>query len=140
MLKILWKRGEIAPEEQFSSLIHNILLPDVTVDFYVKANFSFSLRDKRLFEIIEGEITMSTVCQYKNQHFEQKPTIYNVDSALLWAPRRTITWGCQNQVRFAIKIEITSGIGPRNIGKTNLNFQAQIQVDPYSTFFVRKMI
>ena len=55
MLKILWQRGEIAPEEQF------LLLPTVfcylLLDFYGKTRIRFSLRDKRLFEIIEVEIT-----------------------------------------------------------------------------------
>ena len=55
MLKLLWKRGENAPEEQF------LLLPTtfcyLMLDFYVKTRKRFSLRDKRLFEIIEVEIT-----------------------------------------------------------------------------------
>ena len=52
---MLWKRGEIAPEEQF------LLLPTIfcyrMVDLYVRARIRFTLRDKRLFEIIEVEIT-----------------------------------------------------------------------------------
>ena len=55
MLKILWKRGKIAPEEQFlplSSIFYYLML-----DFYVKTGIRFSLRDKRLFEITEVEIT-----------------------------------------------------------------------------------
>ena len=44
--------GEIAP---VSPLIHSILLP--MLDFYVKTGIRFSLRDKRLFEITEVEIT-----------------------------------------------------------------------------------
>ena len=55
MLKILWKRGEIAPEEQF------LLLPTIfcylMLDFYVKTGIRFSLRDKRLFEITKVMIT-----------------------------------------------------------------------------------
>ena len=55
MLKILWKREEIAPGEQF------LLLPTIfrylMLDFYVKTRIRFSLRDKRLFEITEVEIT-----------------------------------------------------------------------------------
>ena len=55
MLKILWKRVEIAHEEQF------LLLPTIfcylMLDFYVKTRFRFSLRDKRIFEITEVEIT-----------------------------------------------------------------------------------
>ena len=55
MLKILWEMGEIAPEEQFlplSTIFYNLML-----DFYVKTGIRFSLRDKRLFEITEVEIT-----------------------------------------------------------------------------------
>ena len=54
MLKILWKRGKIAPEEQFlplSTIFYYLML-----DFYVKTGIRFSLRDKRLFEITEVEI------------------------------------------------------------------------------------
>ena len=55
MLKILWKMGEIAPEEQFlplSTIFYYLML-----DFYVKTGIRFSLRDKRIFEITEVEIT-----------------------------------------------------------------------------------
>ena len=52
ILKILWKKGEIAP---FSPLFHNILLS--IVRFYLSAGTRFSLRDKRLFEVSEVEIT-----------------------------------------------------------------------------------
>ena len=55
MLKRLWKMGEIAPEEQFlplSTIFYYLML-----DFYVKTGIRFSLRDKRLFEITEVEIT-----------------------------------------------------------------------------------
>ena len=55
MLKILLKMGEIAPEEQFhplSTIFHYLML-----NFYVKTGIRFSLRDKRLFEITEVEIT-----------------------------------------------------------------------------------
>ena len=55
MLKILWKMGEIAPEEQFfplSTIFYYLML-----DFYVETGIRFSLRDKRLFEITEVEIT-----------------------------------------------------------------------------------
>ena len=55
MLKILWKRGKIAPEEQFlplSTIFYYLML-----DFYVKTGIRFSLRYKRLFEITEVEIT-----------------------------------------------------------------------------------
>ena len=55
MLKILWKRGEIAPEEQF--LLLSTIFCYLMLDFYVKTGIKLSLRDKRLFEITEVEIT-----------------------------------------------------------------------------------
>ena len=54
MLKILWKRGEIAPEEQFFLL--STIFCCLMLDIYVKTGIGFSLRDKRLFEITEVEI------------------------------------------------------------------------------------
>ena len=53
-VEILWKRGEIAPEEQF--LLLSTIVCYLMLDFYVKTRISFSLRDKRLFEITEVEI------------------------------------------------------------------------------------
>ena len=55
MLKILWKREEIAPEEQF--LLLSTIFCYLMLDFSVKTRIRFSLRDKRLFEITEVEIT-----------------------------------------------------------------------------------
>ena len=55
MLKILWKRGEIAPQEQFLLLF--TIISYLILDFYVNTRIGFSLRDKRLFEITEVEIT-----------------------------------------------------------------------------------
>ena len=55
MLKILCKRGEIAPEEQF--LLLSTIFCYLMLDLYVIREFRFSLRDKRLFEITEVEIT-----------------------------------------------------------------------------------
>ena len=55
MLQILWKRGEIAPEEQF--LFLSTIFCYLMLDFYVKTGIRFSLRDKRLFEITKIEIT-----------------------------------------------------------------------------------
>ena len=55
MLKILWNRGEIAPEEQF--LLLSTVFCYLILDLYVKTRIRFSLRDKRLFEITEVEIT-----------------------------------------------------------------------------------
>ena len=47
--------GEIAPEEQFLPL--STIFCYLILDFYVKTGIRFSLRDKRLFEITEVEIT-----------------------------------------------------------------------------------
>ena len=55
MLKILWKKGEIAPVDQF--LLLCTIFSYLTLDFYVKTRIEFSLRDKRLFEITEVEIS-----------------------------------------------------------------------------------
>ena len=66
MLKILWKRGKIAPEEQFlplSTIFYYLML-----DFYVKTGIRFSVRDKRLFEITEVEITRVD-CIYKKSFY-----------------------------------------------------------------------
>ena len=54
MLKILWKRGEIAHEEQFLLLSTTVCY--LMLDFYVKTRIRFSLGDKQLFEITEVEI------------------------------------------------------------------------------------
>ena len=56
MLKILWKKGEIAPEEERFPLLSTIFCY-LMLDFYVKTRIRFSLRDKRLFEITEVEKT-----------------------------------------------------------------------------------
>ena len=55
MLKILWKRREIAPLEQL--LLLSTIFSYLMLDFYVKTRIKFSLRDKRLFKITEVEIT-----------------------------------------------------------------------------------
>ena len=55
MLKILRKRGKIATEEQFLPLF--TIFYYLMLDCYVKTGIRFSLRDKRLFEITEAEIT-----------------------------------------------------------------------------------
>ena len=55
ILKILWKRGEIAPKEQF--LLFSTIFYCLLVDLCVKTGTRFSFRDKRLFEISEFEIT-----------------------------------------------------------------------------------
>ena len=53
MLKILRKGGEIAPDFLLLFTIFCYLI----LDLYVKRGIRFSLRDKRLFEITEVEIT-----------------------------------------------------------------------------------
>ena len=65
MLKILWKRGKIAPEEQF--LLLSAIFCYLVLDFYVKTRIRFSLRDKRLFEITEVELTRVDWYIYKKQ-------------------------------------------------------------------------
>ena len=52
---MLWKRGEIAPKEQF--LLFSTIFCNLILDFCVKTRTRFSLRDKQLFEITEVEIT-----------------------------------------------------------------------------------
>ena len=54
-VEILWKRGEIVPEEQF--LLLSTIFCYLMLDFYVKTRISFSLRDKQLFEITKVEMT-----------------------------------------------------------------------------------
>ena len=61
MLKMLWKMGEMAPEEQFLPL--STIFYYLKLDFYVKTGIRFSLRDKRLFEMTEVEI-MRVDCTY----------------------------------------------------------------------------
>ena len=66
MLKILWKRGEIAPEEQF--LLLSTIFCYLRLYLYVKTRVRFSLRDKRLFEITEVEITkVDCICYLKKE-------------------------------------------------------------------------
>ena len=55
ILKILWTRGDIAPQEQF--LLFSTIFCNLILDFCVKTRTRFSLQDKRLFKIIEVEIT-----------------------------------------------------------------------------------
>ena len=69
MLKMLWKRGEIAPEKQFLPL--STIFCYLMLDFYVKTRIGFSLRDKRLFKIIEVETT-SVDCNLKTLHQSYK--------------------------------------------------------------------
>ena len=66
------KRGDTAPEEQF--LLLSIIFCYLMLDLYVRKGIRFSLRDKRLFEITEVEITRvdciavnETILSYKQQ-------------------------------------------------------------------------
>ena len=81
MLKILWKRGKIAPQEQFlplSTIFYYLML-----DFYVKTGIRFSLRDKRLFEITEVEITRVD-CISKVYMSRSHNVIFLVEKALIF--------------------------------------------------------
>ena len=63
-MKILLKRGEIAPGEQF--LLFSTIFCCLLVDLCVKTGIRFSLRDKRLFEISEFEITrVDCICFFQ---------------------------------------------------------------------------
>ena len=55
MLKVLWKRGEIAPQEQF--LLFSTIFCYLLLDLHVKTGTRFSLLDKRSFKVSEVEIT-----------------------------------------------------------------------------------
>ena len=80
MLKILWERGEIAPEEQFLLLYTRFCY--LMLDFYVKTRIRCSLRDKRLFEITKVEITRVDCISYFYFHFNSfylKPYPYLFD-------------------------------------------------------------
>ena len=55
ILKILWKRGEIAPQEQF--LLFSTIFCYLYLDCHIKTRTRISLRDKWYFEISEVEIT-----------------------------------------------------------------------------------
>ena len=62
------KGGNIAPEEQFFRL--STIFCYLVLDFYVKIRIRFSLRDKRLFEIIKIEITkVDCILKYFMQIF-----------------------------------------------------------------------
>ena len=75
MLKILWKRGEIAPEEQFPLL--STIFCYLKLDFYVETRIRFSLRGKPLFEITEVEITrVDCISVYSTQNDLIKVSIF----------------------------------------------------------------
>ena len=65
---------EIAPEEQFlplSTIFYYLIL-----DFYVKTGIRLSLRDKRLFDITEVEITRVNCIYTKMKSYQG--TIYSL--------------------------------------------------------------
>ena len=66
MLKVLLKRGEIAPEEQF--LLLSTMFCYLMLDICVKTRIRFFLRDKRLFEITEVEITRVDCKLFKDNY------------------------------------------------------------------------
>ena len=64
ILKILWKRDETAPEEQF--FLFSTIFCYLLLDFHVKTGTRFSLRDKQLFEVSEVEIMrVDCICSPK---------------------------------------------------------------------------
>ena len=79
MLKILWKKGEIAPEEQF--LLLSTIFCYLMLDFYVKTRIRFSLRDKRLFEITKVEITKVDCISLISHVFSQLSVSPNQNSS-----------------------------------------------------------
>ena len=88
MLKILWKRGKIAPEEQFlplSTIFYYLML-----DFYVKTGIRFSVRDKRLFEITEVEITRVD-CIYVLGVFTEKSCSKPLERNVVYIPITTLS-------------------------------------------------
>ena len=94
MLKILLKRRKIAHQEQF--VLFSAIFSYLMLDFYVKTMIRFSLRDKRLFEITEVEITKIDYmfilpCQmvYGNTHLK----INDVKNLLTWwSLKNLLTW------------------------------------------------
>ena len=67
--EIMWKRGEIAPEERF--LLFSTIFCYLYLDFYVKTGTRISLRYKRLFEISDVEITRVD-CIYNNRLWSEE--------------------------------------------------------------------
>ena len=66
-MKILYKRGEIAPKEQ--CLLFSIIFCCLLIDICVKTGTKFSLRDKRLLEVSEVEITRVDCMLNQNKSF-----------------------------------------------------------------------
>ena len=87
ILKILWKRGEIVPQEQFH--LFSIIFCNLSLDFCVKTRTRFSLRDKRLFEIIEVEITRVDCILVEVTELSSKSTSHVTAYFVLQSGQRT---------------------------------------------------
>ena len=76
--------GEIAPEEQFHPL--STIFYYLMLNFYVKTGIRFSLRDKRLFEITEVEITRVDCILYVRSASCIRVSVFNTVCAysLIW--------------------------------------------------------
>ena len=75
-LKILWKRGEIAPKEQF--LLFSTVFCYYFLELHVKSGTRISLRDKWLFEISEVETTrVDCICK---------------DNFCIWTSSKALNW------------------------------------------------
>ena len=84
------KRGEIAPQEQFllfSTIFYNLIL-----DFCVITRTRFFLRDKRLFEITEVEITRVDCILNRKKWLAHKDLAYNATTFHIW-----FQYCCSNQ-------------------------------------------
>ena len=82
MLKILWKRGEIALEEQF--LLSSTIFCYLILDFDDKTRIRFSLRDKRIVKITEVEITrVDCSCYIKEYNFDSFPIFIRISNSVI---------------------------------------------------------
>ena len=70
MLTILWKGGEIALQEQF--LLLSTIFSYLMLDFYGKRRIRFSLRERRLFEITEVEITRVDCIKFDRNYMQKE--------------------------------------------------------------------
>ena len=87
MLKILWKRREIAPEEQF--LLLSTIFCYMMLDFCLKTRIRFSLRDMRVFEITEVEIRRVDCIYFHSMISKTTGTSQNTKTHL-YLPKGTI--------------------------------------------------
>ena len=87
-----WKREAISP------LFHNILLP--VIRFHVKKWTRFSLRVKRLFEIIEGESRLYIAMKYEETFYSHHTALMSAVAKMkrfqnersLWAMTASTKW------------------------------------------------